>query len=89
MLPVLLTALLGVGNFAMHKAVLESRHAILEQMPALLRSLGGKASLIAEFVLLLGALLLVANGYPAWGLGYLLYTLLNGLSAWLILSRKV
>jgi|GEM_PF-117126 len=88
MLPVLLTALLGIGNFALHKAVLESRHRILDQMPALLRSLGGRASLLAEFVLLLGALLLVAYGHTGWGLAYLCYTVLNGFSAWLILSRR-
>ena len=89
MLPILLTALLGVGNFAMHKAVLESRHRILEQMPAILRSLGGRASLFAEFVLLLGAMLLVAGGHTGWGLAYLAYTVLNGLSAWMILTRKM
>ena len=89
MLAVLIIALLGIGNFAMHKAVLESRHALLEQMPALLRSLGGRGSLIAEFVLLLGAMLLVANGHPGWGLGYLAYSALNALSAWLILTRRV
>ncbi len=84
-----LTFLLGIGNFALHKAVLESRHRILEQMPALLRSLGGRASLLAEFVLLLGAMLLVGNGYTGWGLAYLLYSVVNGLSAWLILSRRL
>ncbi|HYD23252.1 MAG TPA: hypothetical protein VEB68_00520 [Croceibacterium sp.] len=86
---ILFTFLLGIGNFAMHKAVLDSRHPLLAEVPRALRLLGGRASMIAEFVLLLGALLLVASGHPEWGLAYLAYSALNGLSAWLILSRRV
>lgn len=86
---ILLTFLLGVGNFAMHKAVLESRHPLLGQVPWFVHLLGGKVSLITEFALLLGALLLVAEGYPAWGWAYLAYSLLNGFAAWLILTRRV
>lgn len=82
---ILLTFLLGVGNFAMHKAVLESRHPL----PWFVHLLGGKVSLMTEFALLLGALLLVAEGYPAWGWAYLTYSLLNGFAAWLILTRRV
>jgi hypothetical protein len=88
-MPVVLTFLLGIGNFALHRAVLESRHHLVEQMPRILRRLGGRASLIAEFVLLLGALLLVANGYTGWGLAYFFYSMINGFSAWLILSRRI
>jgi hypothetical protein len=86
---VVLTFLLGIANFAMHRAVLESRHPLLAQMPRLLRLLGGRASLIAEFVLLVGALLLVASGHPGWGWAYLAYSAVNGLAGWLILSRRV
>lgn len=85
----LFTALLGVGNFAMHKAVLESRHPLLGQVPWLARRHGRKAGLAVEFVLLLGALLLVAAGRSAWGWVYLGYTVLNGLAAWAILTRRV
>jgi hypothetical protein len=87
MVALLLTFLLGVGNFALHKAVLESRHPLLSQMPSLV--LGGRASLLAEFIVLLGALLLVGNGYAGWGLAYLGYTAFNGIAAWLILSRRI
>lgn len=86
---ILITFLLGIGNFAMHKAVLESGHPMLGQAPWFVHLLGGRVSLIAEFLLLLGALLLVATGHPGWGWGYLGYSALNGLSAWLILSRRV
>lgn len=85
---ILLTFLLGMGNFALHKAVLESRHPLLGQMPWF-RVLGGKLSLGMEFLVLLGALLLVANDQPGWGWAYLGYSLLNAITGWLILSRRI
>ncbi|KRA81578.1 hypothetical protein [Altererythrobacter sp. Root672] len=85
---IFITFLLGIGNFAVHKAVLESRHPLLEQLPALLRGFGGKASLGVEFVLLLGVLLLAAYGHPGWGWAYFGYSVLNGISGWLIISRR-
>lgn len=87
MAALLLTFLLGIGNFALHKAVLESRHPLLRRMPSLV--LGGRASLLAEFIVLLGALLLVGNGYTGWSLAYLGYSGFNALAAWLILTRRV
>lgn len=88
MLFVVLTFLLGVGNFAMHKAVLESRHPMLAQMPWF-EMFGGRFSMAIEFILLAGALLLTVSGQPAWGLGYLGYSVLNGVAGWLIVTRKV
>ena len=85
---VFFTFLLGVGNFAVHKAVLESRHPMLAQMPWM-GLLGGRFSLALEFLLLLGAMLLAASGHPGWGWAYLAYSALNGLAAWLILSRRI
>ena len=84
----ILTFLLGIGNFAMHKAVLESRHPMLAQMPWF-EFLGGRFSLALEFLLLTGALLLTASGHPGWGWAYLGYSALNGLAGWLIISRRV
>ena len=81
--------LLGIGNFAMHKAVLESGHRLLGQFAL---SSGGKTrrvTLLVEFVILLAAMLGTANGLPGLAWGYLLYTLANGLSAWLILTGRV
>jgi hypothetical protein len=85
---IVLTLLLGIGNFAAHKAVLESRHPLLAQMPWMVM-LGGRFSLALEFLLLVGALLLMASGHPGWAWGYFAYTALNAVSAWLILSRRV
>ena len=83
-----LTFLLGVGNFAMHKAVLESRHPMLAQLPWF-GFLGGRFSLAVEFMLLVGALLLAWSSHSAWGWAYVGYSALNGLSGWLILSRRI
>ena len=89
MAPVLAIFVLGIANFAMHKAVLESGHPLLARMPWFVHKLGGRASLVAEFLVLLGAMLLVATGYSGWGWAYLGYTGLNAVTAWLILTRRV
>ncbi len=84
-----LVFLLGIANFAMHRAVLNSGHPILTQVAWLFRPLGGRLSLIAEFMLLLGTMLLVASGSTGWALGYVVYSVVNGFSAWLILSQRL
>lgn len=84
-----LTFLLGIGNFTLHKAVLESRHPLLGQMPWFYHQLSGRFSLGVEFLILLAAMLLSGQGL-GWVAGaYLAYTLLNSVSAWLILSGRV
>ena len=86
---ILILFLLGVGNFAMHKAVRESGHPLLGQMPWYFHLLGGRLSLLIEFFMLLGAMLMAAEGSTGWAWGYATYSGLNGISAWLILSRRV
>lgn len=86
---ILLLFILGIANFAMHKAVLESGHPLLGQMPWFFHLLSGRFSLAVEFVMLLAAMLMVASGALAWAWGYAAYSLLNGVSAWLILSGRV
>jgi len=88
MTAVLVTFLLGVANFALHKAVLESRHPLLGRMP-FMRTLDGRGSLVVEFLVLLGAMLLVGAGSTGWAWGYAGYTILNAVAAWLILNRRV
>ncbi len=85
----ILTFLLGVGNFALHRAVLESGHPMLAQVPWLFRALGGRVSLAIEFAMLLSALLMVAAGSTGWGWFYLGYSGINAMSAWLILSGRI
>lgn len=81
--------LLGIGNFAMHKAVLESGHPLFAQVPWLFQLLGGRFSLFVEFFVLLGAMLMAGAGSVAWVWAYAGYSALNGISAWLVLSGRV
>lgn len=88
MTALLVTFLFGVANFALHKAVLESGHPLLGRMP-FMRTIGPHASLAAEFVVLLGAMLLVGSGNLGWAWAYFGYTAFNAVTAWLILTRRV
>ncbi|MEP6868421.1 MAG: hypothetical protein ABJA20_07880, partial [Novosphingobium sp.] len=76
-------------NFAMHKGVLESGHPLLSHLPRLMRAPGGRASLFVEFLLLLGTMLMVGGGAVFWAGAYALYSAVNALSAWLILTGRV
>lgn len=80
---------LGIGNFALHKAVLERGHPLLGRVPWFVHMLGGRGSLVTEFLVLLAALLLAANGWPALVWGYGGYSVLNFIAAWLILNGRI
>ena len=86
---ILITFILGVCNFALHRAVLESGHPMLEQSQWYRSSPLGRMSMALEFVLLLTAMLLVAGGKTGWGIVYAVYSVLNGIAAWAILSRRL
>ena len=81
--------LFGVANFALHKAVLESGHPLLGRMSWFFHMLGGRFSLMVEFVMLLSALLLVSQGSQGWAWTYAAYSVLNAVSAWLILTDRI
>ncbi len=89
MFAVAIIFVLGIGNFALHKAVLESGHALLGQVPGYVHALGGRLSMLTEFLVLLAAMMLAANGWPNLVWAYLVYSGLNALAAWLILSDRV
>lgn len=76
---------LGIGNFAAHRAVLESRHPLLVEIPWFF----GRFSLAIEFAMLLGAMLMIASGSLTWAMLYGGYSLVNLGSAWLILTRRI
>jgi Trk-type K+ transport system membrane component len=80
---------LGVANFAMHKAVIASHHPALESLPELFRRDGGRFTLVFEFVVLLAAMLLTANGWPGTAWFYATYSVFNAVAAWLMLSDRV
>ena len=81
--------LLGIANFAVHKAVLESGHPLLGRMPWFFHMLGGRLSLGVEFLMLLAAMLSAAAGSVTWAWIYGVWSVLNGISAWLILTGRV
>ncbi len=81
--------ILGILNFAMHRAVMESGHPMLRVIPWYRSRTGIRLALIFEFAVLLAAMLLAANGWPATAWGYLFYSLINGASGWLMLSGRV
>jgi hypothetical protein len=89
MLSIVFVFCFGVVNFAAHKAVIESGHPMLAQVPWFFQSLGGRLSLVVEFAMLLGALIMAAAGSAGWAWVYAFYTGLNGLSAWLIFNRRL
>lgn len=86
---ILVAFLLGIANFAMHKAVLESRHPMFGQVPWFYHLLGGRFSMLVEFAMLLGTMLMISAGSNAWAWGYAVYSLVNAVSAWLILSHRI
>ena len=81
--------LLGIANFAMQRAVLESGHPLLGRTPWFVHMLSGRISLGVEFFMLLGAMLMADSGALGWAWAYAVYSLVNALSAWLILSNRV
>ena len=86
---VFLVFLLGIGNFAAHKAVIESHHPILAQVPWFFTLLGGRFSLLVEFAMLAGTMLMIAGGSSGWAWFYAAYSGMNFVSAWLILSGRI
>lgn len=80
---------LGILNFALHGAVLHSRHPLLGQSRWFVHLLGGAVPLASEFLMLFAALLLAALGWHWVAWAYAGYTSLNVLGAWLILTNRV
>jgi hypothetical protein len=80
---------LGIANFALNRAVYESRHPLLIRLPRASRLLGNRAALVTEFAVLFFALLLSTEGWPGFAWAYAAYTGFNGVAAWLILTGRV
>jgi hypothetical protein len=80
---------LGIGNFALHKAVIESGHPFVEDSKLYFgRHFGRHGSYWLEFAVLTGAMML-SHGGAMWApLAYLAYTSVNAIAAWMLLSGK-
>ena len=84
----LLTFAMGVANFAMHRALLASRHPILRGAGGdLLRGVG-RFTLPIEFAVLLAALAFAARDAGWAVIAYAIYTAANAIAAWLIFGRR-
>ena len=86
---ILVIFLLGIGNIATQRAVVKSGHPQVRRLEQALGRQVSRVSFIAEFVILLAAMLLAANGYPGAAGVYAIYSVLNGITAWLLLSRRI
>lgn len=80
---------LGIGNFAMHQAVLHSGHPLLGTMPWFVHLLNGRLGLAIEFAVLFAAMIMTATGSTGAPVAYAIYTVLNAVSAWLIVTRRI
>lgn len=81
--------LLGIGNFAWHRAVIESGHAMVAEMPPAQLSFLRYGTMAFEFVLLCGALFMAFAGAGYWVWLYAAYSFINGGAAWLIVTRRI
>nr|WP_137677060.1 hypothetical protein [Parerythrobacter lutipelagi] len=79
----------GIGNFAVHRAVMESGHPLLGRMAFTSGGLGRRLAFGSEFLILLAALALASNGWLGIAWAYAVYSALNGISAWLILTGRI
>jgi hypothetical protein len=80
--------ILGVGNFAMHRAI-GQRPPHVDARAMVRQSDGGYFSLLIEYLMLLACMVMTAQGSAGWVWGYGLYTMANGVAAWLVLSRRI
>lgn len=80
---------MGVANFAMHRAVAESGHPFVEDSKRYFSAyLGPYGSYTIELALLIGAMWLAHEGALAVSLLYAVYTAINGVATWWLLSGK-
>lgn len=79
----------GIGNFAMHKAMMESKHPMVtEARGNFTRFLGPYGSYIIEFLMLLAALVFANMGMLMAVFFYVIYTLANGAGAYALFSNR-
>lgn len=79
--------LCGIGNFAMHKAMMESNHPMItEARGSFSKFLGPYGSYILEFAMLAAALIFANMGMLSAVIFYAIYTLANGAGAWVLFS---
>lgn len=89
-MPTVIIFLCGIANFALHKATMESDHPMALQMRAAFsRFMGGYGSYLLEFLILLSALTFAAMGWAIALPAYAVYTAMNALAGWAILTGRI
>lgn len=81
--------LLGIANFALHRAAVESGHPLLGVIRASSRLFAPRVTYAVEFVLLVVALWLANGGAVEWVWIYAIYTGLNATSTWALLTGRI
>ena len=79
--------LLGIANFAVHRAVLDSGHVVVRAMTGS-SGAASRLTLALEFFLLLAAMFAAAAD-PRWAWAYVGYSLFNLAAGWAILTRRI
>lgn len=85
----IITFLLGMVNFACHRAVMASGHPMLREMPPTTLAAARWSSLAMEFGLLCGALYAASTGQVHWVWLYAGYTIINLGAAWSIVTGRI
>ena len=80
----------GIANFAMHRAVMESRDPQVRQIIGpLANKIGTHTSYVFEFFLLVAALIMASRGGLGGPLWYGFYTILNAIMfRWLMRGTR-
>ncbi|PZQ22549.1 MAG: hypothetical protein DI569_07320 [Sphingopyxis macrogoltabida] len=80
--------LAGIGNFAMHRAFMESDDPLIQQMVRpLADKVGPNITYIFEFLLLVGAMAIASRNWFAGLMLYGLYTIFNAMAFSWIMQR--
>ena len=80
--------LAGIGNFAMHRAFMESDDPLIAQMVRpLADKVGPHATYVFEFLLLLGAMGIATRHWFAGMMLYGLYTIFNAMAFSWVMNR--
>jgi hypothetical protein len=89
-MPLLICALLGVANFYLHKAVIESGHPFVEDTKYYFgRHFGKTGSYVIEFAILIAALTFASTSAVVVILLYGGYTGFNIIAAYLLLTGRI
>lgn len=86
----ILCFLMGVGNFAMHKAVAESDHPFVQDTKRYFGThFGTNGSYAIELMFLIGAMLFAYDGSMLVAIFYGAYTAFNVFATWMLLTGRI